>query len=444
MGERRGSMKRHGAYAGLGAVGLALIAGGAVRAADLYTYQSLITLDSPVEGGATISGDFEVGGVNASGVVAFVSEFGNGEGGLTVGPDGRVQVLSQPGADAPGGGVFANDVYSPLWINDAGNIAMGEDVDDGTGSAVEILYYDKAANKWTVVEKEHMAAPDGGTFTRATLDITGGFNMSPAIDNANNIAFGGNVTGSPAGPAGNGIFLWSPTTQKLTTIARPGTRVTRGVLSEADSVAISNSNGYITFEGDVGNSGNHGAYVAKDGVITELAAPHTVAPGGTDRFTRARFPHANSSGDVVMLGRVGTSQYAGLYLYTAKDKKLTAIVKPGDTLPGGGTLTTVERGYSAAFHISDDGSVVFGGQLDDGTGGVYVYKNGTITPVAKTGQNLAGVGLVDQLAGTGGLPPGGAAINSKGQIAFPAHTADGETHLVLATPAAAPAPTAGP
>lgn len=435
-------MKRHGAYAGLGAVGLALIAGGAVRAADLYTYQSLITLDSPVGGGATISGDFEVSGVNASGVVAFVSEFGNGEGGLTVGPDGRVQALSQPGANAPGGGMFVDDVVWP-WINNAGNIAMGAYVDSGSGATLEILYYDKAANQWAVVEKKDMAAPDGGTFTRATPDLTGGFGMNAAIDNTNNIAFMGNVTGSPAGPAGNGIFLWSPTTQKLTTIARPGTRVTRGALSEADSAAISNSNEYITFEGDVGHSGNHGAYVAKDGVITELAAPGTVAPGGTDRFTRARLPHANSSGEVVMLGRVGAHQSPGLYLYTAKDKKLTAIVKPGDTLPGGGTLRGVEA-YPISLGISDDGSAVFGGQLDDDSGGVYVYKNGTITPVVKTGQNLAGVGMADQLAHTGDLSSAGVAINSKGQIAFPAHTADGKTHLVLATPAAAPPPTAGP
>ena len=50
----------------ISALGLALVAGGAVRAADLgYTFKSVAALDTTV-GGEPIHGDFEMGSANAA------------------------------------------------------------------------------------------------------------------------------------------------------------------------------------------------------------------------------------------------------------------------------------------------------------------------------------------------------------------------------------------
>ena len=84
----------------IGAAGLALMAGGTVQAADLgYSFKSLAALDTTVAG-VTIHGDFELGAVNASGAVVFVTELDNGEGGLMIAPDGKQTLLSMNGADA--------------------------------------------------------------------------------------------------------------------------------------------------------------------------------------------------------------------------------------------------------------------------------------------------------------------------------------------------------
>ena len=71
-------MKRRMLGIAISALGLALVAGGSVRAADLgYTFKSVAALDTTV-GGEPIHGDFEVGSVNASGAVGFVTELDNG------------------------------------------------------------------------------------------------------------------------------------------------------------------------------------------------------------------------------------------------------------------------------------------------------------------------------------------------------------------------------
>ena len=147
----------------IGAAGLALMAGGTVQAADLgYSFKSLAALDTTVAG-VTIHGDFELGAVNASGAVVFVTELDNGEGGLMIAPDGKQTLLSMNGADAPGGGKFGGYISNKIGLNDAGDILLSVGVDPGDGEVQSVLDFDKTANKWTVVAKKGMPAPDAGT-----------------------------------------------------------------------------------------------------------------------------------------------------------------------------------------------------------------------------------------------------------------------------------------
>ena len=126
-------MKRSGACAWISAVGLALMTIGVVQAADLgYSFKSLAALDTTVAG-VPIHGDFELGAVNASGAVVFVTELDNGEGGLMIGADGKQTLLSMNGADAPGGGKFGGYISNKVGLNDAGDILLSVGVDPGDG-----------------------------------------------------------------------------------------------------------------------------------------------------------------------------------------------------------------------------------------------------------------------------------------------------------------------
>jgi hypothetical protein len=419
------SVKRRVSGIAISALALALMAAGTVRAAELkYTFKSVATLDSTVAG-EPIHGDFEVGSVNASGAVGFVTELDNGEGALYIGPDGKAELLKKTGNDAPTGGVFTGYTSNKVGVTDAGNILMTVGVDTGDGEVITPLFFDRAANKWTVVATRGMPAPDGGTFE----DRDGG-NSFASVNNANEVAFTEGVTQSAAGPEGAGIFLWSK--GKTTTVVRPGMKITRGTFVDAWRPQISDS-GVVTFEGKLEGDADFGAYAAKGGVITEIASEQTVAPGGTAKFTTLKGVTANSNGDVAMLG--ATDAGWGAYLYTAKDQKLVKVAAPGDAMPGGGTVDSVQNSYRNSIRINDSGDVLFEVALADGSMGVYLYRNGELSVVARTGQDLGG-GIGKAQDGTGN----GLGFANNGEVLFTIKGDGDKVHLVVGTP---PAPTAG-
>src|SRR2546423_1245833 len=100
----------------VGGVGLVLWSAGTTRAAEqppAYTFKPLAALDTPLPGGGMITNDFEIGTLNASGVVAFVADAPDKdvEGAFLVGPDAKLQVVALSGKDAPAGGTIGILVY---------------------------------------------------------------------------------------------------------------------------------------------------------------------------------------------------------------------------------------------------------------------------------------------------------------------------------------------
>jgi hypothetical protein len=351
-----------------------------------------------------------------------VTEFDGGEGAVLAQPDGTFKALFVPGGSAPAGGTFGTSLANKVALNDSGNVAMSAPLDRGDGEGTEILFYDRAADKWSVIMQPGMPAPDGGTFESAVSFCT--------MNNANDIAFAANVTESSAGPAGTGVFLYSA--GQTRTVARPGTKIGSGALTECRRAQISVEGQHVTFEGAVEGVDGYGAYVWSGGTLTELASANVTAPDSDTKFSEMRGTIANSKGDVAMLGLVGDAW--GAYLYTAADRKLITVAKPGDELPGGGKLATAESVGRNSIRIGEDGSVYFAGTLESDAGaGVFVSKAGTLAAIARTGQELTGVGTAENLANSG-FSSWGLGNNTKGQVAFPVLTTDGKTHLVLATP----------
>jgi hypothetical protein len=393
--------------------------------APTYSYRSLFTLGGKLPGDLVTENDMEVTALNNAGTVLFVADVGNGEAATVIEPDGSMTVVFQPGKPAPTGGNFdLIGIENPFGLNDAGNIVMSADVDRGNGATKEVLFFDKAANKWTTVMKAGMPVPGGGTFQAA---FKGSF-----INNANDIAFDAQITESSAGPKGVGVFLWSA--GNVTVVARPGTKVASGTLTEARRMQIS-ANGIVTFEGAVDGVAGYGAYMWKNGVITELATSNISAPGKNEKLASIRGPVANANGDVAMLGLLNSSGW-GAYLYSATEKTLISVAQPGDPLPAGGILGSAEAIGRNSIRIGEDGSVLFAGGHTNADGGVYLWKDGKISVVARTGQELKGIGKPDNLANNG-LNSWGLGYNQQGQILFPVKVGDKE-QLVLATPLAAP------
>ena len=106
-------------------------------------------------------------------------------------------------------------------------------------------------------------------------------------------------------------------------------------------------------------------------------------------------------------------------------------------MPGGGHLVTA--GLVSTYHLNNRGDVSFAGKLDTGATatGLYVFSNGALSLVARTGTVIPGVGTIDYLglaplsllpAGTGGV------ISESGEVLFFATLTDGTGVLLQASP----------
>jgi hypothetical protein len=84
--------------------------------------------------------------------------------------------------------------------------------------------------------------------------------------------------------------------------------------------------------------------------------------------------------------------------------------------------------------VNKDGTVAFVAVISDTEGGAFVYSEGTLGVIARTGANIEGLGQVGAMArDVAGFASYHLGLNDKGQVVFPA-TVDGAVNLVVATP----------
>lgn len=426
-------MKRRMLGIAAAAVAMAMAAGGSARAAGLkgYTYKSLFTTQQPFgdTGTATETDEIEVGGVSNDGSATGVVNWGGNEGAFLITADGKHSlVLGRQGDPNPTGGTWGGGLNNKVSINDQGNVAFVMPNDRGSGAASECFFVDRsnpASPKWTVVAQAGKTKVTGGTANDIVSFCT--------VGNSNKVVF------TAAVDAGTGTYIWDPASLQINPVCPPGTKVGSETIANARRVQIALNADIVTFEGQVDGDDNYGAYMWKDGAITELVRWNTPAPDATGKPTASNFdemrgPIANAKGDVAMLGH--TAEGWGVYLRTAADKKLVRIAGPGDTVDGQ-KINQVANSFRNDVRIGDDGSILFVARFDDqdqGPRGIYVRQpDGTLTTVAKTKADLKGIGSVDVLQGDIG-GDSGLGYSTKGNIVFPAITTDGKHQLVLATP----------
>jgi hypothetical protein len=438
-------VKRWGTTAVVSVATLGLLATGVGRAAEVpsvsqYKFTAPVCAKDALESGA----NFQIGDVNNKGQFSAVIALG---GERVYAWDGSKTVkVSEDDIALPDGSFFStSNVWTSLGINDDGVVAWVADTDGSVAGVKYIVTYELATGKYNIIARPGDPADGGGT-------LNDGGSHGPSdrmladINNKGQVVWNQPIAGVE-GDLHSGIFMYDPVTKKTTAVARPGATVGGKKLTNAWWPMI-NDEGQVVFGGNLDDNEAYGVFVADGkGSITLIAGPDTKV--GDVTIAAARWGNIANNGDVAFVGDLGAPQGGAgeatedtaVFLYSAADKALRTVVKPGDALPGGSAWQGVEPSRRVV-QVNSLGQVGFIGVRADGGDGVYLYDKAAskLDALVLGGQKVPGLGTVDGVSkGTGGLTGYHFGMSENGHIAFPA-IVDGLECFVLATP---PTPTAG-
>ena len=108
----------------LGASFLVYSAPGARAAPSTYHFELLTSLGAGNPGGGTFVNDFEPGGLNSHGDIAFGADVSTGGEGVFLRHNGQIMEFGRTGGVAPGGGSFDFGFLGPVALNDKGDMAF--------------------------------------------------------------------------------------------------------------------------------------------------------------------------------------------------------------------------------------------------------------------------------------------------------------------------------
>jgi len=426
-----------------------------------YTFKPIAKIGDqvPSKADGIFVNDFEPGGLNSQGDMAFGADVSTGGEGVFLKPhNGQIIELGRTGGPAPGGGTFGGSFLGPMGQNDQGDAVFNFllepfDPTKPFGFNAGTYRYSHSTHLVTpVVIPLVTPAPGGGTFQ--------GVGFQPAINNRGDEVFPGYVNTDQGIFEGLGLGIFRADSKgRITKVVVPGdpapptlTTPKGGTFDNADEPWI-NDGGDVAFKAQITGEeiGADGIYVKEGGTgnIYTIAHPGDPAPGG-GRFRAAAHEMMNNRGDIAFFGDLTPhpdfNQTVGAFLYSGG--KLIAVARPGDPMPGGGNLVNTSLN-GANYRVNNRGDVIFTGEVDtdvdsDGQNdtGLFQWSHGELSLVAKTGTIIPAVGtMVFAIAATvittppTGVPSSpGAAINDAGQVLFCATMINGDVVLLLATP----------
>jgi len=228
--------------------------------------------------------------------------------------------------------------------------------------------------------------PGGGTVLQA---------FRPTINAAGQIAFEARLTS----PAGYGVFLYSEGT--ILKVVGVGDPSPDGSPFRFLSDARVNEAGQVAFLG--GSQSSFGIYLSSAGTITRLAARvgDPVPGGGTIRG----FSVPLSLNAVGLVAFSASLAPAGSGVLLASKTGLTTIARDGAPAPGGGAFAQI-----GSPSLNDAGQIAFQALLSTGGIGLFLFTDGEMRLVARTGDPVPGGGVFAFL--------GSPSLNASGQIAF--------------------------
>ena len=453
-----------------------LVAGGSVLfgapSASAYQFELLSTLGDAPPGGGTFVNDFEPGGLNNRGDIAFGADVSTGGEGVFLGRKGQIAQLGRTGGAAPGGGFFEFGFLGPVALNDQGDMAFSFLLQPFTPpvgvNAGTYRYSHNAGSVAPVMVPFVTPAPGGGTF-QGTI-------FYPTINNRGDVVFPGIVAtdqgvhnvpdnGEPYVGLGIGIYR-ADAAGRISSDVAPGDAAPGGGTFDLATEPWVNNGGDISFAGHIAGedsviagfppqadfiSALTGLYVKKaaTGTIHTIVHPGDPAPGG-GTFRQTFHDVMNDRGDIVFVGDLtpapDANQNIGVFLYSGG--RIVAIARPGDPMPGGGTLVNASI-VGGNAHINNRSDVVFSGVVStdaDGDGnddtGLFQWSHGRLSVIARTGTVIPGIGTIDELAPPQLIIPpppintttSGAINNDRGQVIFQVSLTDGRGVFLLATP----------
>ena len=431
-----------------------------------YEFELLASLGDPAPGGGDFVFDFEPNAINNPGQVFYGADLdldGDGvedvEGLFLRDKDGETTVLARGGDPAPG----TDTTFGPFFIggtslNDRGDAAFGfwlEPVDPQNASiGAGVFRFSHETQTVTPVFLPGVTeAPGGGVFAGATIRTS--------LNSRGDLAFAaivteGNIAPGPPGVDGEdlgvGVFVHrddGDDGDEFTSVVRPGDPAPGGGLFDFAENPWINNRGDVAFGAhvdvdecvDTGASQEERIFCAESvflkthkGEVISIARQGEAVPdsagGGTYRL--AFGPVINDRGQVVFNGDLteapGVGEALGIFLW--EKGETIAVARPGDVMPGGGTIVTASF-FITSYDLNARGDVSFSAALDtdgdevsDATG-VFVWSKGAVQVVAQTGTVIPGIGTVEQI-----LPPDlvgifpdffpwpwfGEVINNRGQV----------------------------
>jgi hypothetical protein len=336
-------------------------------------------------------------------------------------------------------------------MNDTGDIGFGFFSNDASQIGGSVFRYDSQSNKVSPVFLPGDPAPGGTTFRGSDFhtDINNrGQVATVAVIDTNH----GNCTDPNAScfGLGRGVYTFDRFNNAIK-IAAPGDSAP-GSLSTFDDAWDPNLNnaGDVIFGGHVqgetcigGDDTTLGCfeslYLYRAGTrrLSSIVHQGQHAPGGGN-FKYAFNGRLNEAGDASFIGGFNEDQSENGVFLRKHDGTLLAVARVGDRLPGGRMKNAAQNQGSHA--IDNAGNVAFSVILDhDGVDdtGVYLWSDGAIRAVVRTGTVIARLGTVahvnnEYYVGSSSSPE--VHINERGQILTQVIMNTGANYVVLATP----------
>ena len=353
--------------------------------------------------------DFDNPALNDAGQAAFFGSLagttggGSDNEGLFRGDGTTLTQIVRRGQAAPDGNGSFSFFGSPA-LNDAGQVAFNGSLTGTSGGFNDDSgIFRGDGTTLTQVARAGQAAPDGnGSFS----DF-----FSPVLNDVGQAAFVGFLTGTSGGFSDDlGFFRGDGTT--LTQIVRRGQAAPDGNGSFSDffSPAL-NDAGQVAFNGELtgtggGGSDNLGIFRGDGTTLTQVARDGQAAPtsdGTLEGVLLNLFfaPALNDLGQLAFLGDIdlqdggSTSDEFGLFFYDDL-LGLTSVARTGDAFDGS---TIIDLSFSSGFNQQDEGSglnnlgqVAYSYTLADGREGVAVWA--VPEPVSAIG----GLGMLSLVA----------------------------------------------
>ena len=314
-----------------------------------------------------------------SAVLSDVENAPEGLTGMFLSDGSEMTQIARAGQALPGGGTLGHTyIYSAsnAALNDAGQVAFYTHAVGDPDLLTTGLYLSDGSTITTVMELGDTVPGGNGTFMPFRASFVG---QTPAMNNQGQFAFSIWLENTAGGEADDsGIFYWNG--PALTEAVHEGDASPdgNGLFGEVSvaNVKINDTGSFVfnaSLTGTIGGEDDDRAIFLCDGVnTTTIVRDGDPAPDGNGVFADVFLRELSSSGQIMFDARLADANGAvalGKGIYRYDDGSITALVRPGDTLPGSGE-TVVNAGIVAA---NDQGQVLFSAEFSDEYYGLFFF-----------------------------------------------------------------------